>query len=184
MLRHQAATPLATPSGPCRVSDVSVIPTVPNAPGGGDIPIILQLVGTEPACDFQVSAKTLAVKITKNDSTFWASWQCPASVPKTQVVVRSGVPATVPVTWNGKASDDTCSNHTQWAGAGTYHVYSAAMGSSPQDLEFQVTKPQPAVRTKTVKPKPQQKSASASPSESPSASASKGASSGGASPQG
>lgn len=168
-LRSQGAAPLATPSGPCRVSDVSVLPTVPQAPGGGDIPIILQLVGTEPACTFEVSAKTVAVKITKGDSTFWTSWQCPAAVPETQVVVRSGVPAAVPVSWNGRASDDECSNRTQWAVAGRYHVYAAAKGSTPQDLEFQVTDPQRPVRTRTVKPKPAERSpgASASPSATP-----------------
>lgn len=172
MLRRQASTPLATPSGSCRVSDVSVVPAVPQAPGGGDIPIILQLDGTEPACNFEVSAKTLAVKITKDDSTVWASWQCPSAIPNTQVVVRSGVPATVPVTWNGKASDDTCSNHTSWAHQGTYHVYSAAMGSTPHDVEFQITKPHTVVRTKTVKPKPEQESPSSSPSQSVSGAAS------------
>lgn len=173
MLRHQAAsTPLATPSGSCRASDVSVVPSVPQAPGGGDIPIILQLDGTEPACTFEVSAKTLAVKITRDDNTFWASWQCPAAIPKTQVVVRSGAPVAVPVTWNGKASDETCSNHTDWADPGTYHVYSAAMGSAPHDQEFEVTKPLTVVRTKTVKPKPEQKSGSESPSSGSSGSSS------------
>ncbi len=168
MLRNQATTPLATPSGPCKVSDVSVVPTVPQATGGGDIPILLQLVGTEPACNFEVSAKTLAVKVTKGESTFWTSWQCPGTIPKTQVVVRSGVPAAVPVTWNGRASDDECSKRTRWAVAGTYHVYAAAMGSTPHDLEFAIIDPPQRVRTKTVKPKPQQHSSSSSPSQSPS----------------
>lgn len=167
-LRHRAGratqtgAPLATPSGPCRVEDVSVLPQVPQAPGGGDIPIMLQLVGTQPACTFTVSAKTLAVKITHGDSTFWTSQQCPAAIPRTQVVVRSGVPAVVPVTWNGRASDDQCSNRTAWADFGSYRVYAAAIGSRPSDVDFEVTKPERVVTTKTMKPKPATASSSAS----------------------
>ena len=40
---------------------------------------------------------------------------------------------------------------------GFYHVYAAALGSTPTDVQFEITFPKRGVVTKTAKPKPTKK---------------------------
>lgn len=163
-LRSKAKVPLVPPSGPCLDDDVSVLPSVKRAWAGAPITITLALTGTQPACTFDVSAQSLVAKIVSGSDRIWSSQDCPKSIATTQVVVRSSQPIEVPVTWNGRRSDEKCTNTPDWALAGFYHVYAAALGSSPSDLQFEVTVG-PAVRvTRTPKPR-----ASASPSRAPGA---------------
>jgi hypothetical protein len=156
LLRQQKRTEtvLVPPSGECREDEVSVVPEVARAAGGGPIVLRLELSGTQPACSFEVSPETLVVKITSGKDRIWTSQECPRAIPKTSVVVRSAVPATVPVTWSGRRSDETCSNRTAWALPGFYHVHAAALGSAPSDVQFEVTVPSRPVVTRTAKPKP------------------------------
>ena len=42
--------------------------------------------------------------------------------------------------WSGRRSDDTCSSAPAWALPGFYHVYAAALGSTPTDVQFEVTR--------------------------------------------
>lgn len=156
LLRQQkrAETVLVPPSGECREDEVSVVPEVGRAAGGGPIVLRLELSGTQPACTFKISPETLVVKITSGEDRIWTSQECPKAVPTTSVVVRSAVPATVPVTWSGRRSDETCSNRTAWALPGFYHVHAAALGSAPSDVQFEVTVPSRPVVTRTAKPKP------------------------------
>jgi hypothetical protein len=148
-----AAAALIAPTGDCAADEVSVLPSVPQAAAGRPIVVHLTLKGTQPACTFEVSPDSLVVKITSGTDRIWSSQDCPRAVPKTSVVVRSGLPADVPITWSGRRSDDGCSNATSWAMPGFYHVYAAALGSAPADLQFEVTFPKRGVVTKTAKPK-------------------------------
>ncbi len=162
-----AAPILAVPTGPCSDDEVTVLPAVPKAAAGRNIVIQLQLLGTQPACTFKVAPQTLVVKVTSGKDRIWSSQDCPKSIPATTVVVRSGTPVTVPVTWSGRRSDDKCSTATKWALPGFYHVFAAALGSTPSDVQFEVTLPDRRVVTRTAKPKPAR-------SPSPGASGSKG----------
>jgi hypothetical protein len=157
----KASPPLLPPSGECRDDEVSVLPSVPQAWGAQPIVIKLGLQSLQAACTFKVSPETLVVKITSGNDRIWSSQDCPKSIPTQDVVVRSGVATNVDVTWNGKRSEAGCPSPTDWALAGFYHVYAAAMGSTPTDVQFEVTRAPTSTVTKTAKPKP---SKSASPS--------------------
>ncbi len=166
-LRFKAQVPLAPPSGECRDDEVSVLPSVPRAWAAGPIVIRLALQGTQPACTFDVSPESLVVKIVSGEDRIWSSQECPKAIPTKQVVVRSSQPVQVPVTWSGRRSDEECRNGTDWARLGFYHVYAAALGSTPRDVQFEVTHAPPLEKTKTAKPKPSttpSPSAKASPS--------------------
>ena len=149
-----SAAPLIAPSGPCADDAVSVVPSVPKAAAGAPIVLHLGLEGTQPACTFAVSPQSLVVKITSGSDRVWSSQDCPSAVPTSTVVVRSGLATDVPVTWSGRRSDPTCSVSTGWALPGFYHVYAAVLGSSPTDVQFEVTLPTRPVITQTATPKP------------------------------
>ena len=154
--------PLPSPSGPCAANEVSVAPSVPVAQAGRPIVILLQLQGTQPACTFAVSPQSLVLKVTSGTDRIWSSQDCPSAIPRANVVVRSGTPAAVPVTWNGRRSDTGCTSASSWAMPGAYHLLAAAIGSAPTDVQFEVTYPKRGIVTKTAKPRPKA-SASARP---------------------
>jgi hypothetical protein len=165
-----ATTSLAAPTGECDADSVSVQPSVPTAQAGRPISILLKLVGTQPACTFAVSSDSVAVKITSGSDRIWSSQDCPRAIPRRTVVVRSGLPAEVPLVWSGRRSDSVCSNAATWAMPGPYHVYAAAFGSAPSDAQFEIIYPSRGVVTKTAKPKVKGKagaSAGAAASTSP-----------------
>jgi hypothetical protein len=153
-LRLRTNAPLLPPSGECRDDDVSVRPTVPHAWAGGPIVLELELSGTQPACTFDVSPESLVVKIASGEDRIWSSQDCPQTIRKSQVVVRSAQTVQVPVTWNGRRSDDQCTPGLDWALPGFYHLYAAALGSAPTDVQFEVTQAPTRTLTKTAKPKP------------------------------
>ncbi len=153
-LRNKAKVPLLPPSGDCRDEEVSVLPDVPRAWAGAPIVIRLQLQGTQPACTFSVSPESMVVKIESGDDRIWSSQDCPDTIPTTSVVVRSGEPVEVPVIWSGRRSDDKCTGQLAWALPGFYHVYAAALGSTPTDVQFEVTQAAPLYVTQTPKPRP------------------------------
>ncbi len=167
---HVRATqvPLLPPTGECAADEVSVLPSVPKAAAGGPITLDLRLEGTQPACTFKVSPDSLVVKITSGSDRIWSSQDCPGAIRPSTVVVRSGVPAVVPVAWSGRRSDTDCSHFTQWALPGFYHLYAAALGSTPTDVQFEVTIPNRRLVTRTAKAKPTAK-ATATPTAKPTA---------------
>lgn len=166
-LRPKAKVPLAMPNGECREDEITVVPSVPQAWAGGPIVVQLKLQGTQPACTFEASAESVVVKIASGDDRIWSSQDCPRSVEKTSVVVRSGAPVEVPVTWNGRRSDADCAK-LDWALPGFYHVYAAVLGSAPSDVQFEVTRGPAVVKTRTPKPKPTPSSSTTpKPTESP-----------------
>jgi hypothetical protein len=155
---------LAEPSGPCESADILVTPTITTAPGGSDVPITLNLrTRVTAACTWQVSSETLTMKITSGDDDIWYSRQCPSAVPVQDVVVRQAVDTPVAVTWNARRSDEDCSDLTEWALPGFYHVEAAALAGEPTDVQFELVRPSSAVITKTVTPKPRPKKGSNTP---------------------
>ena len=148
--------PLAEPTGVCESADIVATPVVPEAQGGADVAITLNLRTLQtPACTWTVSPETLTVSITSGDDDIWASRECPASVPAQDVVVRQAVDAPIVIVWNAKRSDEDCSAFTEWADLGFYHVEAAALGGEPTDIQFELVRPASAVITKTVTPKPE-----------------------------
>ncbi len=158
--RHKARAtpteaPLAEPTGPCDSSDIVVTPVITTADGGADVPITLNLRTLQsPACTWTVSPDTLTMSITSGDDPIWSSRECPTSIPVQDVVIRTAVDAPVAVMWNARRSDEDCSQFTQWARLGFYHVEAAALGGEPTEVQFELTRPASAVITKTVTPKP------------------------------
>jgi len=165
-VRAKAQVPLLPPSGDCAADDVSVVPSVPRAWAGTPVAIELQLTGTQPACTFAVSPESMVVKITSGNDRIWSSQDCPKVIPTAKVVVRSGQPVVVPVTWNGRRSDDQCTGTGGWALPGFYHVYAAALGSTPNDVQFEVTRAAPRLVTRTPRPKPSPSPAKSATSKS------------------
>jgi hypothetical protein len=148
---------LAEPEGPCLDRDIAVTPTAEETVGGSPVTFTLELrTILSPACTWEVSAKTLSVKVTSGDDDIWFSQQCPRSIPAEDVVLRSDVTTEVDVTWSAKRSDAECSGDTDWALPGWYHVEAAALAGEPSDLQFRLTAPEPEVVTETVDPEPKQ----------------------------
>ena len=164
--------PLASPSGPCEPDDVKVTPTIRTAAGGQTIPLGLALTSSVPACTFTVSSKTVVLKIISGKDNIWSSQQCPRSIPTTDVVVRSAVPAEVVVNWDGRRSDEDCSRSAGWADLGYYHAIAATLGGEPTDTQFQLTRPPAVFVTVTPKPKPSATTSAATTTGATSATAS------------
>jgi hypothetical protein len=162
--RQKAKVPLLAPNGVCRDDEVSVVPSVPRAWGASPITIHLALQGLQPACTFKVSPKSLVVMVSSGTDRVWSSQDCPVAIPTSDVVVRSGVATDLDVTWNGRRSDTGCPK-LAYALKGFYHVYAAALGSTPTDVQFEITRAPLRVVRKTAKPKP---SETASPTSHPS----------------
>ena len=164
--KKTAAVPLATPTGACSGSDIRVTPLVKGkAYAGEPVRITLELTTlTSPACTWQVSADSVAVKLTSGPDRIWTTQDCPAAVRKQSVVVRQGQVTKAYVTWNGQRSDATCSRTTPWAQPGYYHVEAAALGGDPVDVQFRLLAP--VAPTITPSPKPRH---TTGPSGSPSA---------------
>jgi hypothetical protein len=148
-------TPLAQPTAPCSPGDVVVTPEVRDPIGGGDIVISLSLhTVVADACTWEVSDKTLTLKITSGRDDIWSSRQCPQAIIDSSAVVRREVASYVSVTWNAKRSDANCSRLTEWAMPGWYHVRVAAFGGEPADEQFELFAPLPATITTTTTPEP------------------------------
>lgn len=152
--QKKASVPLVAPNGACADDEVSVLPSVPRAWAGSAISIRLELQGTQPACTFKVSPQSLVVKVASGNDRIWSTQDCPQTVPEREVVVRSGVGTVLPVTWNGRRSEAGCAGLLAWALPGFYHVYAAALGSAPSDVQFQITRAPDKTVLKTAKPRP------------------------------
>ncbi|MCW2784787.1 MAG: hypothetical protein JWP74_1304 [Marmoricola sp.] len=144
---------LAQPDGPCALDEITATPVVGTRNAGGSIPLTLSLTGIRPACTFAVSASSLVAKVTTGSTRIWSSQDCPASVPKQNVVVRSGTPTTVTLNWNGRTSQPGCVRATRWALPGSYQAVAAVIGSAPATGTFRLTAPPRKVITKVVHPK-------------------------------
>lgn len=154
--KKRTRPPLAMPTGPCQDSDVKVVPAVlDTAYAGEDVRLTLKLRTFEsPACNWEVSAESVAVKLTSGNDRIWSSQECPAVVPTESVILRKRPATLVDVVWSGRRSDAECSRLTQWAQPGWYHVSAAAMGSEPESQQFELRSPAPITITPSPTPKP------------------------------
>jgi hypothetical protein len=144
---------LAEPTGPCVDSDIVATPVITSAPGGSDVPITINLrTVVSEACTWQVSPQTLTVTITSGNDYIWSTRECPVGIPVQDVVIRQAVDAPVVVTWSTRRSDETCSDRTDWARLGFYHVEAAALGGNGTDVQFELVAPTAPVITKTAEP--------------------------------
>ena len=148
-------TPLAIPTGPCADSDVLVRPSVEEAYAGRDVRIALFLTAADsPACNWEVTARSVVLKVTSGSDRVWSTQDCPRAVEPQSVVVRKGHETQVQVVWNGQRSDAECSRTTGWALPGYYHAEAAALGAEPTDQQFYLAAPpRPTI---TPRPKPRQ----------------------------
>jgi hypothetical protein len=156
-------TPLASPSGPCVGSDVVATPSVKGPAYAGSSVVFTMTLTTQtsPACTWDVSSRSLAVKVTSGSDRIWSSQECVGAVPKQVVVVRKDQPVTVSVGWNGQRSDADCTRSTAWAEPGFYHVVAASFGAEPIDQQFELQAPvRPTITaTPTPEAKPTKKPA-------------------------
>jgi len=154
--KARVRTPLPMPTGPCQDSDVRVVPAMEQrAYAGGDVRLTLELsTFVSPACDWEVSAESIAVRLTSGSDRIWTSQDCSNAVPEEAVVLRRRQTTLVDVVWSGRRSDSDCSQATQWAEPGYYHVSAAAMGSEPESQQFELLAPAPVTITPTPTPRP------------------------------
>jgi hypothetical protein len=150
------AVPLAEPTGACEGSDVVATPSLKRTAYAGSPVVFTMTLGTlvSPACTFDVSARSMVVKVTSGNDRIWSSQECGGAVPKQSVVVRRDHPVTVSVGWNGQRSDTDCTRSTAWAEPGFYHVVAASFGADPVDVQFELKSPVPQTITATPTPTP------------------------------
>jgi hypothetical protein len=149
-----SASPVAMPSGPCADDDVAITPSVPHPVAGSDIDLVLDISTiTSPACDWALSGRTLALKITSGPDLIWTTVQCAKVIPTENLVLRNSAPTRVRLTWNARRSEPGCPKVTDWAKLGTYHLHVAALSGQPQEVTFTLVAPSPPQVTRTVHPK-------------------------------
>jgi hypothetical protein len=149
-----SSSPVAMPSGPCADDDVAITPSVPHPVAGSDIDLVLDISTiTSPACDWTLSGRTLALKITSGSDLIWTTVQCAKVIPTEDLVLRNSAPTRVKLAWNARRSEPGCPKVTDWAKLGTYHLHVAALSGQPQDVTFTLVAPSPPQVTKTVHPK-------------------------------
>lgn len=155
--RHHHAsnpvTPVAMPSGPCTASDIAITPSVPHPVAGGDISLDLDIsTVTAPACNWRLSGKTLALRITSGPDLIWTTVQCGGTIPTEDLVLRRDEPTRVKITWNARRSEPGCPRLTDWARLGTYHLDVAALAGQPQEVTFVLQAPTAPQVTITAHP--------------------------------
>jgi hypothetical protein len=146
-------SPVAMPSGPCADNDVAITPSVPHPIAGRDISLVLDIsTVTSPACDWKLSGKSLALKITSGADLIWTTVQCARVIPAKELVLRNSDVTRVRLTWNARRSEPGCPRVSDWALPGTYHLHVAALAGQPQDVPFVLEAPTPAEVTRTAHP--------------------------------
>jgi len=145
---------LPQPDGPCAVDQVTVTPNVRKVTAGRAITLTFELTGIRPACTFEVSSRSLVAKVVVGPERIWSTQECPRSIAKRDVVVRSGTTTEVNVVWSGRKSSGQCGQNAAWALPGSYRLIAAAIGSEPSEDKFRLVAPERATVIKTVQPKP------------------------------
>lgn len=136
---------LGEPQGKCDPTEVAITPRVTDAVAGRDVTIGLSIRSLgKAACTFQFGPAHVAVKITDQEQEVWTSRECPAALPKRQVVVRDVVATVVEITWDAKESDNRCATRgSDWAQIGDYTISAAAFGGDPESDTFELASPTP-----------------------------------------
>jgi hypothetical protein len=157
--KQKAPEPVEVPpEGPCVDDDVVSAPSVGKAYAGRDVTLRFKLhTIRSAACTWRVSPTTVTARITSGEDNIWNTVECPGAIRKQDVVLRRSEWTKVTFAWSGRRSDQGCTKNTDWAMPGWYHLSVSALGGEPQDVQFELSKPQPEVVTKTVQPKPDKK---------------------------
>ncbi|MGA8847170.1 MAG: hypothetical protein WB471_11210 [Nocardioides sp.] len=159
------APALAEPQGACANDEIAVTPTVERAVAGRTALVVLKLrTLSTAACTWQVSADSLAVRVSVGDDEVWSSRECPGVLPVLPVVVRAAVFSTYEFRWNTRRSDDGCPQLTAYAPPGDYRVTAASYGGEAEYVIFDLAtptapEPEPAPQQKKSSEKQQKKSA-------------------------
>ena len=147
---------LPQPTGPCAEDDVRVNPSVIGAHAGGEIEIVLEVSTAEAdACTWEVSPESVFLTVAGESGVLWSSQECTDVIPVETVVARRERADRVSVTWNGKESDEGCTDSTLWVEEGLYSATAVARGSvTPLDTEFVIQGAVARTVTKTPTPTP------------------------------
>lgn len=150
------------PEGTCENPDVVVSPIVYRAEAGRRSALVLELRTREtPACYWQASAGSLALKITRPPlredrlpTEIWDTRRCPKAVPTRNLIVRRDQSVRIAVRWSGRRADAECSAAARWAYPGWYRLEVAALGGEPRELLFELRPPADLVVTRSPEPDP------------------------------
>ncbi len=134
---------LAEPEGVCEDDDIAVTPAVQDPVAGQPVSIVLKLrTITAAACTWQVSAETMAVRISVADDEVWASRQCPGLSRRVRWSCAAQSRRPTSCAWSSRRSDEACSDLTEYAEPGDYRVTAAALGGEPDFVVFDLAAPQ------------------------------------------
>jgi hypothetical protein len=146
---------LVEPEGNCDPADVRVTPRVDEAVAGRPVTIGLSLQTVQAeACYFRIGSDKVAVKITRDGAEIWTSRQCPGVVPDDSVVVRRAVATVVPMTWDARESNPSCTHRRKWLlPHDGFTITTAVLGSEPAETDFDLATPPTETVTRTPDPK-------------------------------
>ena len=137
--RPRPAAP-APPEGPCLPSAVKLEIDVSDGEAGQPNSATLLFSSTRAAaCTLDITARTLAVRVTSGSDVVWSSEHCPDALRAKQLVVRVDPPTAYTFPWSGHRSAEGCSPVTELPEAGGYWVEAALIGGDPQRAYFDLT---------------------------------------------
>ncbi|MCL8026199.1 hypothetical protein [Nocardioides bruguierae] len=146
--RTATATPTPTPAEPegtCEDSQVVVTPTVGTVYAGAGATFTLELSTRKvAACWFDVSPRTVVVKVSDDDGEVWSTRECRRALTDLSVsrlAVRRDSTTPVSLAWSGRESDEGCTVSTDWAEPGEYELQAASLGGEAGSTTFTITTP-------------------------------------------
>jgi len=87
-------------------------------------------------CRFNMSAKFVSVVITSGDRRIWSSADCASGAASNMVVIASGQPAALKLSWDRRTSSPGCSGTGQLARPGEYQVRAVAGQLHSRSVNF------------------------------------------------
>ena len=130
----------ARPSGPCDPATTRLELDVSDAEAGDANAATLLFSSTRArACTLDITAKTLAVRVTSGPDVVWSSEHCPDALRAKRIVVRSDPPTAYEFVWNGRRSAEGCGAVSELPAPGGYWVEAALIGGDPQRAFFDLT---------------------------------------------
>jgi hypothetical protein len=87
-------------------------------------------------CRFNMSAKFVSVVIASGDRRIWSSADCASGAASNMVVIASGQPAALKLSWNRRTSSPGCSGSGQLVRPGEYQVRAVAGRLHSRSVNF------------------------------------------------
>jgi len=157
--RAQAAKSLLTATGPTRkkaaAHSAPATHRVPVTCPSGDVVLSLfpaqtsylgsaqfqiDVVSTDfQPCAVNIGARHLLLRVSQAGKQIWFSGQCATGHRSRLVVLQRGVPAMVPVSWDGRRSSSTCAVAGALAPAGIYAAVAVDGPNSSQTMTFRMS---------------------------------------------